>query len=79
MTTMLTVQDVAAQLGVSPTPIYRLKDRPEGIRAYRVGRCLRFKQADVDAYLTAQAVQPVQPHESCVKTRFRYVPGMKVV
>lgn len=79
MSTMLTVQDVAAQLGVSPTFIYRLKDRPEGLRAYRVGRCLRFKQADVDAYLTTQAVQPVQPQESYVKTRFKYIPGMKVV
>lgn len=79
MSTMLTVQEVAAQLGVSPAFVYRIKDRPDGIRAYRVGRCVRFKPEDVDAYLTAQTIQPIQPQQSYCKTRFRYTPGMKVV
>lgn len=79
MSTMLSVHDVAAQLGVTETTVYRLKDRPQGIRAYRVGRCVRFRQEDVDAYINTQVIQPVQPEPSCVKNRFKYVPGMKVV
>ena len=66
---LLTAQDVAARLGVCG----------DGLRAYKVGRCIRFKAEDVDAYLEAQAVKPPEPVPGMAIGRFRYKPGMKVV
>lgn len=77
---MLSVQDVAGMLGVSIYTIYRLKDKPGGLQAYKVGNRIRFKQEEVDAYLSGQAVEPVErAKKSACSVRFRYVPGMKVV
>ncbi len=77
---MLTVQDVAVMLNVSPCTVYRLKDQLNGPRAYRVGHSLRFKPEDVAKYLESRKVAPVQPRQSgYCKRRFTYVPGMKVV
>lgn len=41
---MMTVREVAELLGISADTIYRLKDRPDGIPAYKVGVGLRFKR-----------------------------------
>lgn len=78
---MISVNEVAERLGVSPDTIYRLKNKPNGLRAYRVGRCIRFRPEEVDAYIAAQAVEPVTQPMPFGKQihRFRYVPGMKVV
>lgn len=76
---MLTVQQVADMLGVSIYHIYRLKDKPGGIPAYKIGRCVRFKPSEVEAYISSQAVKPAEKPEPFVKTRFHYVPGMRVV
>ena len=76
---MITVQQVADMLGVSVYTVYRLKDKPNGLPAYKVAGCIRFKPSEVEAYIAAQAVKPVEKPEPFVKTRFRYVPGMKVV
>ena len=47
---LLSPLEVAEMLNVSVCTIYRLKDLPPpwGIRAYRVGRCIRFTQRDVE-------------------------------
>lgn len=80
METLLTVREVAQLLGVSMDNIYRLKDKPDGLRAYRVGnRCLRFRPSEVEAYLEARRVKPVVKAERPSIRRFQYVPGMKVV
>ena len=50
---LLTAQEVAEQLKVNACTIYRLKDKPDGIRAYKVGNLLRFRPEDVEAYLAA--------------------------
>ena len=78
---LISAQEVAARLGVSVYTVYRLKDKPDGLKAYRVGRSIRFRPGDVDDYLAAQQVKPVQPNEHFGEgiKRFRYVPGMKVV
>ena len=78
--TMMTVQQVADLLGVSIYTIHRLKEKPDGLRAYRVGRCIRFKRDEVEAYLACHVVEPVV--YVCGKpkgVRFKYVPGMRVV
>lgn len=77
---MLSVQQVAAQLGVSIYTIYRLKDKQGGLPAYKVGSCVRFKPSEVEAYIAAQAVKPaVKETPFPGMRRFQYVPGMKVV
>lgn len=76
---MISAHQVADMLGVSIYTVYRLKDRPGGLPAHKVGRCIRFRRTEVEAYVDAQTVKPAERPEPFVKTRFRYVPGMKVV
>lgn len=77
---MMTVQQVADLLGVSIYTIHRLKEKPDGLRAYRVGRCIRFKRSEVEEYLASHVVESVS--YNCGKpkgVRLVYVPGMRVV
>lgn len=76
---MLTVKQVAETLNINERTVYRLKDRPGGLKSYKVGRCVRFRRSEVEAYVSSQAVKPAEKPEPFVKTRFRYVSGMKVV
>lgn len=76
----MTVQEVADLFGVSTYTIYRLKEKPGGLRAYRVGRCVRFKRREVEAYLAHHTVEPVRNNSGQqTGVRFVYVPGMPVV
>ena len=45
---MMTTQQVAELLGVSADTVYRLKEKPDGLRAYRVGHSLRFRRDEVE-------------------------------
>ena len=76
---MMTANEVAEMLVVSLNHLYCLCNKPDGIPAYRIGRRLRFKRDEVEAYIRQQAVKPAVKAEPFVKGRFRYVPGMKVV
>lgn len=77
---MMTVQQVADLFGVSIYTIYRLKEKPGGLRAYRVGRCVRFKRREVEAYLARHTVEPVFDSSGRqTGVRFAYAPGMRVV
>lgn len=49
---MLTAQDLAERFGVSIYTIYRLTTKPNGLPGYRVGRCIRFKEDEVERYST---------------------------
>ena len=49
--------EAAEHLGVVPRTLYRMID--EGlIPAYKMGRVIRIKASDLDAYLEANRVQP---------------------
>ena len=76
---MMTTNEVAEMLGVSIKTIYRLKNKEDGIRAYKVGGCVRFVRREVEAYVRSQAVKPAVKAEPFVRGHFHYVPGMKVV
>ena len=52
MAQLLTATEVATALGVSRAHIYNLLNR--GLPSVKVGRCRRFRMADVDAWLDAQ-------------------------
>ena len=47
----------AAYLGVVPRTLYRMIDEDK-IPAYKMGRVIRLKRADLDAYLEANRVRP---------------------
>jgi excisionase family DNA binding protein len=53
----LGTQDAAAQLGITARTLYRLIDEGS-IDAYKLGRVLRIRRADVTAYLEAVKVKP---------------------
>lgn len=76
---MLTAQDLAERFGASIYTIYRLTTKPNGLTGYRVGRRIRFKAEEVDAYLEVQAIKPVEDAEVVQIRRFQYKLGMKVV
>ena len=48
----LTVEQIADQLAVSRMTIYRLVERGE-LPAHRIGRSIRVREKDFDAYLRA--------------------------
>ena len=69
----LTIEDVAQYLGIKVKTLYA---RVSKIPHYRVGRLIRFKKEDVDAWMESKkrdgtAVQPTRPRKSrgptCVK------------
>ena len=76
---MMSAKEVAELLNISVYTVYRLKDKSDGLKAYKVGGCVRFKRSDVDDYLTRCTVAPVASQKPLPRTRFKYVPGMKVV
>lgn len=55
---LLSVSEVAAELDICSATVYRLVRRNE-LRALHVGKLLRFRRADLDAYLerTAQRLK----------------------
>lgn len=63
---LFTIDEVAELLRISKTSVYRLVERRE-LAFCRVGRTLRFTQADVDAYLRDRRVDSIaatiQQHE----------------
>jgi excisionase family DNA binding protein len=59
--TWLGTKDAASELGITARTLYRLID--EGaVPAYKLGRVLRLKRVDIDAYLERCRVQPGDLH-----------------
>lgn len=80
MEPLLSAKEVAELLHVSIYTVYRLKDQQDGLPAYRVSGSVRFKPADVEAYLERRTIAPVPPRQDRPgQVHFRYIPGMKVV
>lgn len=57
---MLDIEEVMQRLGVSDSTIRRLV-RDGKLRAYRIGRRLKFKQEDVDRFVEGQVITPSAP------------------
>jgi site-specific DNA recombinase len=53
----LSTQDAAARLGITTRTLYRLVDHGE-LPAYRMGRVIRLKADDVDAFIEASRIEP---------------------
>ena len=54
-TTLMTPDDLAAYLGVPVKTIYQWGTTRKGPRRLRVGKHVRFRPADVEAWLDEQA------------------------
>lgn len=64
----MSTAEAAAVLGVYSRTLYRLVDSGD-LPAYRIGRVIRFKREDVDAYIETSRVKP---GELAHLLRFRY-------
>lgn len=53
----LSTQDAARRLGVTPRTLYRFIDQGE-LPAYRLGRVIRLKADDVDAFIEGSRIEP---------------------
>lgn len=53
----LSTKEAAERLGVTPRTLYRFIDSGD-LAAFRMGRVIRLKLADVDAYIESCRVQP---------------------
>jgi excisionase family DNA binding protein len=52
---LLTTEEVAEFLGVPVQTIYIWRTKKSGPKSIKVGKHLRFRQADIDAWLDEQA------------------------
>lgn len=53
----LSTQDAARRLGITPRTLYRFIDLGE-LPAYRLGRVIRLKADDVEAFIDASRIEP---------------------
>ena len=59
---VLTLSQLAAQLGVSVQTLYDLRSQGRGPRGFRVGRELRFRVSEVDAWLAQLEADDAERH-----------------
>lgn len=55
---LLTPEDLAAQTGVPLATVYAWNSYGTGPRRIRVGRHVRYRQSDIDAWLDSNSVEP---------------------
>jgi excisionase family DNA binding protein len=53
----LSTQEAARRLGVTPRTLYRFIDQGD-LPAYRLGRVIRLKADDVDAFIEGSRIEP---------------------
>lgn len=53
----LSTQEAARRLGVTPRTLYRFIDVGD-LPAYRLGRVIRLKAEDIDAFIEASRIAP---------------------
>lgn len=58
----LSIRDLAAVLGVSVQALYDLRSQGRGPTGFRVGRSLRFRRSEVEAWLTRLEAEDAQRH-----------------
>ena len=59
---VLTLSQLAAQLGVTVQTLYDLRSQGRGPRGFRVGRELRFRVSEVDAWLARLEAHDAERH-----------------
>lgn len=59
---VLTLSQLAAQLGVTVQTLYDLRSQGRGPRGFRVGRELRFRVSEVDTWLAQMEADDAERH-----------------
>jgi len=59
---VVTLSQLAAQVGVSVQTLYDLRSQGRGPRGFRVGRELRFRVSEIDAWLTQMEADDAERH-----------------
>jgi excisionase family DNA binding protein len=60
---VLSLTELAAHLSVSAQTLYDLRSKGRGPRGFRVGRELRFRRSEVDAWLARMEASDAQRHD----------------
>ena len=60
---VLSLSELCAQLQVNAQTIYDLRSQPRGPRGFRVGRELRFRTSEIDAWLTRLEAEDDRRHQ----------------
>ncbi len=55
---LMSLSEVAAYLGLSPGSIYNLRHGGHGPEGYKVGRQLRFRRSEIEAWLEQRRDEP---------------------
>jgi len=66
---VLSLSELAARLGVSVQTLYDLRSQGRGPRGFRVGRELRFRLSEVDAWLARMEEADAERHRPRVAHR----------
>jgi excisionase family DNA binding protein len=53
----LSTQEAARRLGITTRTLYRFVDQGE-LAAYRMGRVIRLKATDIDAFIESSRIEP---------------------
>jgi excisionase family DNA binding protein len=61
---LLTTEQAAVRTGLSINTLLKHRKQNRGMPFVRLGRTVRYRTADVEAYLIAQTVRPGEPGES---------------
>ena len=59
---VVTLAQLAAQLGVTVQTLYDLRSQGRGPRGFRVGRELRFRVSEVDSWLARREADDAERH-----------------
>lgn len=70
-----TMQDAADILGIHVRTIQRMIKQNE-LRAYKVARCVRIREEDLQEYLDNNVVVPAESQKT---ERIKYQPGFRLV
>lgn len=60
----LTIQELADELGVRCQALYDLRSQGRGPTGFRIGRHLRFRRSEIDAWLSRLEQEDQARHES---------------
>ena len=60
----LTIQELADELGVRCQALYDLRSQGRGPTGFRIGRHLRFRRSEIDAWLSRLEREDQARHES---------------
>ncbi|WP_292650841.1 helix-turn-helix domain-containing protein [Nocardioides sp.] len=56
------IKDLAAELGVPVQTLYDLRTQGRGPVGFRIGRCLRFRRSEIDAWLARLEEEDADRH-----------------